>query len=278
MSFHKNFRTLRKGFHLSQEQMAKVLHISRTTVSNYERGRMEPSIQTLKDIAQFLASRWIRCFGEGAALLFSLPSPAVIFLHLSGSGFVCFHLYTGDAISARFDITSCILLSVFYRMLFSSPVLGGSDATHRCYGSALWNASPRNRALPPPTAPAEHFGASFPPRRHYIQFVFYKEFYAGCIFYLFSSVCAADKWRFFTEKLLCPRFASPAKWRFITEKIENFSIFSPLSGACAVLAPDNLRVGCHFFRKKTHVAIWKTVWYGICKKVYPREISVQKNS
>ena len=53
MSFHKNFRTLRKGFHLSQEQMAKVLHISRTTVSNYERGRMEPSIQTLKDIAQF---------------------------------------------------------------------------------------------------------------------------------------------------------------------------------------------------------------------------------
>lgn len=182
MSFHKNFRTLRKGFHLSQEQMAKVLHISRTTVSNYERGRMEPSIQTLKDIAQFLASRWIRCFGEGAALLFSLPSPAVIFLHLSSSGFVCFHLYTGDAISARFDITSCILLSVFYRMLFSSPVLGGSDATHRCYGSALWNASPRNRALPPPTAPAEHFGASFPPRRYYIQFVFYKEFYAGCIF------------------------------------------------------------------------------------------------
>lgn len=53
MSFHKNFRTLRKGFHLSQEQMAKILHVSRTTVSNYERGRMEPSIQTLKDIAQF---------------------------------------------------------------------------------------------------------------------------------------------------------------------------------------------------------------------------------
>ena len=97
-------------------------------------------------------------------------------------------------------------------------------------------------------------------------------------FYLFSSVCTADKWRFFTEKLLCPLFASPAKWRFITEKIENFSIFSPLSGACAVLAPDNLRVGCHFFRKKTHVAIWKTVWYGICKKVYPWGISVQKNS
>ena len=107
---------------------------------------------------------------------------------------------------------------------------------------------------------------------------FIKSFMQDVFFYLFSSVCAADKWRFFTEKLLCPRFASPAKWRFITEKIENFSIFSPLSGACAVLAPDNLRVGCHFFRKKTHVAIWKTVWYGICKKVYPRGISVQKNS
>lgn len=53
MSFHKNFRELRKGFGLTQEQMAKILHVSRTAVSNYERGRMEPSIQTLKDIAQF---------------------------------------------------------------------------------------------------------------------------------------------------------------------------------------------------------------------------------
>lgn len=53
MSFHKNFRKLRKGFGLTQEQMAKILHVSRTAVSNYERGRMEPSIQTLKDIAQF---------------------------------------------------------------------------------------------------------------------------------------------------------------------------------------------------------------------------------
>ena len=53
MSFHKNFRKLRKGFGLTQKQMAKILHVSRTAVSNYERGRMEPSIQTLKDIAQF---------------------------------------------------------------------------------------------------------------------------------------------------------------------------------------------------------------------------------
>lgn len=75
MSFHKNFRTLRKGFHLSQEQMAKVLHISRTTVSNYERGRMEPSIQTLKDIAQFLASRWIRCFVRVRLFFFRCPPP-----------------------------------------------------------------------------------------------------------------------------------------------------------------------------------------------------------
>ena len=47
------------GYHPSavppqpQQQMAKILHVSRTAVSNYERGRMEPSIQTLKDIAQF---------------------------------------------------------------------------------------------------------------------------------------------------------------------------------------------------------------------------------
>ena len=33
--------------------MAKILHVSRTVFSYYERGRMEPSIQTLKDIAQF---------------------------------------------------------------------------------------------------------------------------------------------------------------------------------------------------------------------------------
>ena len=36
-----------------QQQLAEILHVSRTAVSNYERGRMEPSIQTLKDIAQF---------------------------------------------------------------------------------------------------------------------------------------------------------------------------------------------------------------------------------
>lgn len=65
----------------------------------------------------------------------------------------------------------------------------------------------------------------------------------------------------------------------LRKKFEKFSIFRfpPLSGACAAPAPDSLRVGWYFFRKKTHVAIWKTVWYGICKKVYPRGISVQKN-
>lgn len=48
---------------------------------------------------------------------------------------------------------------------------------------------------------------------------FIKKFMQNVFFHLFSSVCASDKWRFFTEKLFCLRFAFPANWRFVTEKI-----------------------------------------------------------
>lgn len=53
MSFHKNLRTLRTGLGLTQAQLGEKFHISRTAISNYETGKMEPSIKMLAEFAKF---------------------------------------------------------------------------------------------------------------------------------------------------------------------------------------------------------------------------------
>ncbi len=49
-----NIRDLRKEKGLSQEQMAELLHVTRQTVSAWERGVAQPSLDTLGEIAKAL--------------------------------------------------------------------------------------------------------------------------------------------------------------------------------------------------------------------------------
>ena len=53
MSFKKNLKILRKGHCLTQEQLGRIFHVSRTAISNYENGKMEPSISMLLDFSKF---------------------------------------------------------------------------------------------------------------------------------------------------------------------------------------------------------------------------------
>lgn len=47
MAFGDNLKRLRTNKELTQENLGKVLCLSRTTISNYEKGKMQPSIETL---------------------------------------------------------------------------------------------------------------------------------------------------------------------------------------------------------------------------------------
>lgn len=53
MSFKKNLKILRKGRGLTQEQLGRMFHVSRTAISNYETGKMEPSISMLLNLSKF---------------------------------------------------------------------------------------------------------------------------------------------------------------------------------------------------------------------------------
>ena len=53
-SFPKNLKTLRTRAGLTQDALAEALHVTRQTVSSWERGRSEPSLDTLSDIAAAL--------------------------------------------------------------------------------------------------------------------------------------------------------------------------------------------------------------------------------
>lgn len=49
-----NLKQLRKELGLTQEQMAQKLHVTRQTVSAWERGQAQPGLDTLRQIAQTL--------------------------------------------------------------------------------------------------------------------------------------------------------------------------------------------------------------------------------
>ncbi len=51
MNFHEKLQNLRKQRHLTQEELAKHLYVSRTAVSKWESGRGFPNIDSLKAIA-----------------------------------------------------------------------------------------------------------------------------------------------------------------------------------------------------------------------------------
>lgn len=53
MEFHEKLQFLRKQKNLTQEDLAGILHVSRTAVSKWESGRGYPNIDSLKAIARF---------------------------------------------------------------------------------------------------------------------------------------------------------------------------------------------------------------------------------
>lgn len=55
MEFNTKLQELRKQKGLTQEELARALHVSRTAVSKWESGRGYPSIDSLKDIAKFFS-------------------------------------------------------------------------------------------------------------------------------------------------------------------------------------------------------------------------------
>lgn len=54
-SFGKKFRTLREMHGYSQEDVAKALNVTRSTVANWEIGRREPNIDTLRRISELFS-------------------------------------------------------------------------------------------------------------------------------------------------------------------------------------------------------------------------------
>lgn len=52
MYFAKNLRKLRKDFGLTQEELAKMLNLSKSNISKYENEELEPPLKTLIEIAK----------------------------------------------------------------------------------------------------------------------------------------------------------------------------------------------------------------------------------
>ena len=53
MEFNEKLQELRKNKGLTQEELAKILYVSRTAISKWESGRGYPNIESLKEIAKF---------------------------------------------------------------------------------------------------------------------------------------------------------------------------------------------------------------------------------
>lgn len=53
MSFQTNLRELRTAKGLTQQQLGETFHVSRTAISNYETGKIEPSIKMLLEISKY---------------------------------------------------------------------------------------------------------------------------------------------------------------------------------------------------------------------------------
>ena len=54
MEFHEKLQELRKNRGLTQEELAEALYVSRTAISKWESGRGYPSIDSLKEISNYL--------------------------------------------------------------------------------------------------------------------------------------------------------------------------------------------------------------------------------
>lgn len=64
MEFKDNLKMLREQSMQSQEELAKALNISTTSISHYETGRRQPSIDTLKQMALLFDVTLDRLLGQ----------------------------------------------------------------------------------------------------------------------------------------------------------------------------------------------------------------------
>lgn len=55
MELHEKLQELRKNKGLTQEELARILHVSRTAISKWESGRGYPSIDSLKEISRYFS-------------------------------------------------------------------------------------------------------------------------------------------------------------------------------------------------------------------------------
>ena len=55
MEFHEKLQELRKSRGLTQEELAEALYVSRTAISKWESGRGYPSIDSLKEISNYIS-------------------------------------------------------------------------------------------------------------------------------------------------------------------------------------------------------------------------------
>ncbi len=53
MPFNENLKLLRTKNKLTQAELGKILNLSRSTISNYEAGKMQPSIETIIEISKY---------------------------------------------------------------------------------------------------------------------------------------------------------------------------------------------------------------------------------
>lgn len=53
MPFNENLKFLRTKNKLTQAELGKILNLSRSTISNYEAGKMQPSIETIIEISKY---------------------------------------------------------------------------------------------------------------------------------------------------------------------------------------------------------------------------------
>jgi len=51
--FHEKLKQARTEAGYTQQQVADILHIGRSTLANYEMGRIEPNLETLARLADF---------------------------------------------------------------------------------------------------------------------------------------------------------------------------------------------------------------------------------
>lgn len=53
MPFNENLKLLRTKNKLTQAELGKILNLSRSTISNYEAGKMQSSIETIIEISKY---------------------------------------------------------------------------------------------------------------------------------------------------------------------------------------------------------------------------------